>query len=65
MKEVILKDYQSLIAKLIADPQQQLLVKHEEFGAFHQAWLASPHHDEIVGQALKGGDVIYRYIAQK
>lgn len=57
-----MKDYQKLINELLADPQKEILIKHDQFLPFHQAWLANPHHGEIVGKALKEGNIIYHYV---
>ncbi|BDR56762.1 hypothetical protein [Xylocopilactobacillus apis] len=60
-----MEDYKELIKKMIAEPGKEFLVKHQDFPAFHQAWVQYPNHDEIVGKALKDGDVLYRYVPKE
>lgn len=53
--------FQEIIRQIIIDQKKEVLIKHKDFSAFHQAWLKEPHRDEIVGKALKGGDILYYY----
>ncbi|BDR58853.1 hypothetical protein [Xylocopilactobacillus apicola] len=58
-------NYRDLIAQMMNDPKKEILIKHQDFKDFHEVWLKEPHRDEIVGKALKGGDIIYHYQPKK
>lgn len=55
------KDYQALLEKLRTNELQEVLIKSSEFMSFQSHLLNYSHKKNIVGKALRGGDILYHY----
>ncbi|MFC6169175.1 hypothetical protein [Loigolactobacillus jiayinensis] len=54
-------DYLSQIKELAAGEREQIEVKQADFYSFRTAWLQFPQRKSIVGEAQRGGNVIYHF----
>ncbi|MCL5459095.1 hypothetical protein ACLUXD_11105 [Loigolactobacillus coryniformis subsp. coryniformis] len=54
-------DYLTQIKELATGEREQIEVKQADFYAFRRAWLEFPQRKSIVGEAQRGGDVIYHF----
>ncbi|WP_225046965.1 hypothetical protein [Lacticaseibacillus kribbianus] len=54
-------DYQQMMDDLRAGKRSEIEVTPETFGAFRAVWTDYPNRDEIVGQAKRGGNIVYHY----
>ncbi|WP_178198255.1 hypothetical protein [Ligilactobacillus sp. Marseille-Q7487] len=55
------QDYQELLEKLRTNEIQDLLIKADEFMTFQPYFMNYSHKKNIVGKALRGGDILYHY----
>lgn len=55
------QDYTELMNQLKDQKIDQFEIGPEEFPAFQQAFMAFDTRKRIIGQAHKGGKIIYRY----
>ena len=53
-------DYLTQIKELATGERKQIEVRQADFYAFRRAWLEFPQRKSIVGEAQRGGDVIYQ-----
>ncbi|MGX7025102.1 hypothetical protein [Vagococcus hydrophili] len=52
--------YTSEIEKLLTGEIEEINVEKEDFFLFRDVWVKHPEKDQIVGEAILGGRVIYR-----
>lgn len=58
-------DYVKLMDDLRAGRLNELKIDSESFAAFRAAWTNYPNRKEIVGQAKRGGTILYHYQSAK
>lgn len=59
--DIVTKDFTALMNQLKDQKIEQFEVTPEEFPAFQKAFMAFDTRKRVIGQAEKGGTLIYRY----
>lgn len=59
----MMEDYPALLEELRSGDRQELTVTPDQFINFQQALMNYEFRQRIVGQASRGGNITYRYIA--
>ncbi|MFD0897810.1 hypothetical protein [Loigolactobacillus binensis] len=54
-------DYLTQIKELAAGKREEIAVAQADFYAFRTAWLQFPQRKSIVGEAQRGGNVVYHF----
>ena len=55
------QDYLALLEQLRTKKRAELLIKSAEFMQFQPYLMNYSHKKNIVGQAMRGGDILYHY----
>lgn len=58
-------DYVQMMDDLRAGKITEIKIEPETFAAFREAWTNYPARKEIVGQAERGGTILYHYQSAK
>ncbi|ATU71312.1 hypothetical protein CT113_13660 [Levilactobacillus brevis] len=59
--DIVTKDFTALMNQLKDQEIEQFEVTPEEFPAFQKAFMAFDTRKRVIGQAEKGGTLIYHY----
>lgn len=59
--DIVTKDFTALMNQLKDQKIEQFEVTPEEFPAFQKAFMAFDTRKRVIGQAEKGGTLIYHY----
>ncbi|OJG24683.1 hypothetical protein RR47_GL002277 [Enterococcus columbae DSM 7374 = ATCC 51263] len=54
------EEFTNLLQSLQAGEIQEIIVKHDEFFSFREAWLVLENRNDVVGEAGLNGEIIYR-----